>query len=68
MHQVSAKGSTALYDAIVASAGHLNNNPDLAKKVLLVITDGQENMSVDSAKRNRGGCNWRTVQRFMPSA
>lgn len=45
LHQVSAKGSTALYDAIVASAVHLENNPHLTKKVLLVITDGQDNMS-----------------------
>ena len=48
LHQVSAKGSTALYDAIVASAVHLNNNPHLEKKVLLVITDGQDNMSQET--------------------
>jgi len=44
LHQVSARGSTALYDAIIASAVHLQNNP-MEKKVLLVITDGQDNMS-----------------------
>src|SRR5206468_4816688 len=38
-------GSTALYDAVVASEVHLRNNPRLQKKVLLVITDGQDNMS-----------------------
>src|SRR4030088_790882 len=48
LHQVSTKGSTALYDAIVASAVHLRNNPRLAKKVLLVITDGQDNMSQET--------------------
>ena len=48
LHQVSAKGSTALYDAIVASAVHLKNNPRLEKKVLLVITDGQDNMSQET--------------------
>lgn len=48
LHQVSAKGSTALYDAIVASAVHLKNNPHLDKKVLLVITDGQDNMSQET--------------------
>src|SRR5712671_1891077 len=48
LHQVSSKGSTALYDAIVASAVHLNNNPRLEKKVLLVITDGQDNMSQET--------------------
>jgi Ca-activated chloride channel homolog len=45
LHQVSTRGSTALYDAVVASAVHLRNNPRLDKKVLLVITDGQDNMS-----------------------
>jgi VWFA-related protein len=45
LHQVSAKGSTALYDAIVASAIHLRSNSRLQKQVLLVITDGQDNMS-----------------------
>jgi VWFA-related protein len=48
LHQVAAKGSTALYDAIVASAAHLVNNPRLEKKVLLVITDGQDNMSQET--------------------
>ena len=45
LHQVSSRGSTALYDAVVASNFHLRNNPRLDKKVLLVITDGQDNMS-----------------------
>ena len=45
LHQVSTRGSTALYDAVVASDFHLRNNPRLDKKVLLVITDGQDNMS-----------------------
>ena len=48
LHQTSARGSTALYDAVVASAVHLQNNPDLSKKVLLVITDGQDNMSQET--------------------
>jgi Ca-activated chloride channel homolog len=45
LNQTSTQGATALYDAIVASVRHLNNNPHLDKKVLLVITDGQDNMS-----------------------
>ena len=45
LHQVSSRGSTALYDAVVASDVHLRNNPRLDKKVLLLITDGQDNMS-----------------------
>jgi VWFA-related protein len=45
LRQTSTRGSTALYDAVVASDVHLKNNPRLDKKVLLVITDGQDNMS-----------------------
>ena len=45
LHQDAARGSTALYDAVVASTVHLQNNPRLDKKVLLVITDGKDNMS-----------------------
>jgi Ca-activated chloride channel family protein len=48
LHQVSSRGNTALYDAIVASAVHLNHNPRLEKRVLLVITDGQDNMSQET--------------------
>lgn len=45
LHQVTSRGNTALYDAVVASDVHLRNHPHLDKKVLLVITDGQDNMS-----------------------
>ena len=45
LDQTSSRGSTALYDAVVASNLHLRNNPRLEKKVLLVITDGEDNMS-----------------------
>jgi Ca-activated chloride channel homolog len=45
LHQSATRGTTALYDAVVASAVHLQNNPRLQKKVLLVVTDGQDNMS-----------------------
>jgi len=45
LQKVSAQGSTALYDAIVASAVHLQNNTRVERKVLLVITDGRDNAS-----------------------
>jgi Ca-activated chloride channel homolog len=45
LRQEPTRGSTALYDAIAASDVHLEHNPRLSKKVLLVITDGQDNMS-----------------------
>jgi Ca-activated chloride channel homolog len=48
LKQVSTQGSTALYDAIIASAVHLNNNTKFDKKVLLVVTDGQDNMSQET--------------------
>ena len=48
LKQVSTQGSTALYDAIVASAVHLNNTK-FEKKVLLVVTDGQDNMEPGDA-------------------
>jgi Ca-activated chloride channel family protein len=48
LHQVSSTGSTALYDAVVASAVHLRNNHRLDKKVLLVVTDGEDNMSQET--------------------
>jgi len=48
LQQVPMRGSTALYDAIVASAVHLTNNPRLDKKVILVITDGEDNMSQET--------------------
>jgi VWFA-related protein len=49
LHRVSTRGSTALYDAIVASAVHFTQQPTtLEKKVILVITDGQDNMSQET--------------------
>jgi Ca-activated chloride channel family protein len=40
-----AKGTTALYDAVAASADELSNHGKLPKQVLLVITDGADNAS-----------------------
>jgi Ca-activated chloride channel homolog len=45
LQKASTKGSTALYDAIVASAIHLKNDPRVERKILLVITDGRDNAS-----------------------
>ena len=47
LQKVSAQGRTALYDAVVASAVHLNNNR-IDRKVLLVITDGRDNASQET--------------------
>jgi Ca-activated chloride channel homolog len=59
LHQVSTRGSTALYDAVVASTVHLHNNPRLNKKVLLVITDGQDNMSQETLQE--------AIQKLQPN-
>jgi Ca-activated chloride channel homolog len=40
-----SKGTTALYDAVSASADELVNHGKLPKQVLLVITDGADNAS-----------------------
>lgn len=46
--RTETQGSTALYDAVVASAEHLDKGAPHQKKVLLVITDGQDNASQDT--------------------
>lgn len=53
LQKVSMQGSTALYDAIVASSVHLRNNPSLDNKVLLVITDGRDNASRETLQEAR---------------
>ena len=50
LQKVSAQGTTALYDAIVASTVHLKNNTRVERKVLLVITDGRDNASQETLK------------------
>ncbi len=45
LQRVDTRGSTALYDAVIGAVDHLNQNSDLQKKVLLVVTDGQDNAS-----------------------
>ena len=45
LEKVEARGGTALYDAIVASADYMKKNARLQKKVLFVVTDGADNAS-----------------------
>jgi len=46
LDKVEARGGTALYDALVASwSDYLKKNAKLQKKVLLVVTDGEDNES-----------------------
>jgi Ca-activated chloride channel family protein len=48
LEKVEARGGTALYDAIVASADYMKRNARLQKKVLFVVTDGDDNASRES--------------------
>jgi len=45
LEKVEARGGTALYDAIVASSDYMMKNAKLQKKVLFVVTDGEDNAS-----------------------
>jgi Ca-activated chloride channel family protein len=51
LEKVESRGGTALYDAIVASADHLKKNAKLDKKVLFVVTDGEDNASRESLEQ-----------------
>jgi VWFA-related protein len=51
LEKVESRGGTALYDAIVASADHLKKNARLQKKVLFVVTDGEDNASRESLEQ-----------------
>jgi VWFA-related protein len=45
LEKIDARGGTALYDAVVATAEHLKRFARLDKKVLFVVTDGEDNAS-----------------------
>jgi len=45
LDQGATRGGTALYDAVVATADHLKKEARLEKKVLFVVTDGEDNES-----------------------
>jgi len=45
LSHIDSRGGTALYDAVVASADHLEEYAKRPKQVLLVITDGVDNAS-----------------------
>jgi Ca-activated chloride channel family protein len=48
LEKVEARGGTALYDAIVASSDYMKKNARLQKKILFVVTDGEDNASRES--------------------
>lgn len=51
LEKVETRGGTALYDAVVASADHMKKNARLQKKVLFVVTDGEDNASRESLEQ-----------------
>jgi Ca-activated chloride channel family protein len=48
LEKVEARGGTALYDAIVASSVYMRDHAKQQKKVLFVVTDGEDNASRES--------------------
>ncbi|HEY6372685.1 MAG TPA: VWA domain-containing protein [Candidatus Sulfotelmatobacter sp.] len=51
LEKIDARGGTALYDAVVASADHLKRFAHLEKKVLFVVTDGEDNASNETLEQ-----------------
>ncbi|MGH9510544.1 MAG: VWA domain-containing protein [Terriglobales bacterium] len=51
LEKVEARGGTALYDALVASADYMKKNAKLQKRVLFVVTDGEDNASTDTLEQ-----------------
>jgi Ca-activated chloride channel family protein len=50
LERIDARGSTALYDAIIGSLDHLKK-ANKEKKVLLIVTDGEDNTSRNSLEK-----------------
>jgi Ca-activated chloride channel family protein len=51
LEKIDAKGGTALYEAAVASAEHLKRNARLERKVLFIVTDGEDNASRETLEQ-----------------
>ncbi len=51
LEKIDARGGTALYEAIVASADHLAKDARLERKVLFVVTDGEDNASRETLEQ-----------------
>jgi Ca-activated chloride channel family protein len=50
LERIDARGSTALYDAIIGSLDHLKKGSK-EKKVLLIVTDGEDNTSRNNLEK-----------------
>jgi Ca-activated chloride channel family protein len=51
LEKYETRGGTALYDAIVASADELKKHGKLQKKILFVVTDGEDDASRESLEQ-----------------
>lgn len=51
LEKVEARGGTALYDAMVATSNEMKIHARLQKKVLFVVTDGEDNASRESLEQ-----------------
>ncbi len=60
LSRIDTRGSTALYDAVIGSLGHIKKGHK-DKRVLLVITDGDDDASAEVVRGRCEGC--RGIQR-----
>jgi len=51
LEKINPQGGTSLYDAVVASSEHLRRNARLEKKVLFLVTDGEDNASSETLEQ-----------------
>ena len=51
LEKIDARGGTALFDAVVASADHLKLHARLEKKVLFIVTDGEDTASTETLEQ-----------------
>ena len=51
LDRYETRGGTALYDAVLASTTHLMKAPKLEKRVLFVVTDGEDDASLNTLEQ-----------------
>jgi Ca-activated chloride channel family protein len=51
LEKIESRGTTAIYDTVVASADYLEKGAKHDKKILLVVTDGEDNSSVKTLEQ-----------------
>jgi Ca-activated chloride channel homolog len=51
LERIESRGGTALYDAVAATSDHLMKSAKLQKKIILVVTDGEDTASRDTLEK-----------------